>query len=224
MFEDPVTGAASLRTVNYPEDGSPGVESEYARLATSYDRKWRHYVDVTAQRTMARLPESGAGRVLDVGCGTGVLLERLEYTGAGTFFVGLDPVPGMLAFARSRMRGTASLAMGRAESLPLRDETFDTVVSNSVLHYIGRPTTAFREAARVLKPGGRLILTDWCADFLATRLLGSILRIRSRPFTHIYRVEELKCLLEGTGFQLIATERYRVGSAWGLMTAVALKP
>lgn len=200
------------------------VEREYARLASVYDGKWRSYVDATTRETVARIPGSHAGRVLDVGCGTGILLDRLGRSGAGTILVGLDPVPGMLAVARSRLRGVASLATGRAESLPFRDESFDTVISCSVLHYVETPTSSLREAARVLVSGGHLVLTDWCADFVPIRLLGLYLRIRGRPLRHVYRAGKLVRLLEAAGFQSVAIERYRVGRRWGLMTATARKP
>lgn len=200
------------------------VESEYTRLAPAYDRKWHSYVDATTRETLARIPVCRAGSVLDVGCGTGVLLQWLGRSGAGTFLVGLDPVPGMLAVARSRLRGVASLATGRAESLPFRDEAFDTVISCSVLHYVDTPRRSLREAARVLVSGGYLVLTDWCADFLPIRLLGLFLRMRGRPLRHVYRAGELVRLLEAAGFQSVAIERYRVGRCWGLMTATARKP
>lgn len=204
-------------------ENGQGVENEYARLASVYDRKWRHYVDATTRETMARIPVSGVGPVLDVGCGTGILLERLGRSDAGMFSVGLDPVPGMLTVARSRLCGVASLATGRAESLPFRDATFGTVISCSVLHYVNLPARALREAARVLVPGGHLVLTDWCADSLLTRLLGMYLRISRYPVRHVYRVGKLERLLEVAGFQYVAIERFQVGRKWGLMTATARK-
>lgn len=199
------------------------VEREYARLASVYDRKWRSYVDASTRETTARIPAYGAGRILDVGCGTGVLLERLERSGAGTFLVGIDSVPGMLAVARYRLRGGALLATGWAESLPFRDETFDTLISCNVFHYVEQPTMALQEAARVLVPGGHLILTDWCADFLPMRLLGLYLLVRRRPLHRVYRAGELNRLLEAAGFQSARIERFRVGRFWGLMTATVRK-
>lgn len=224
MSRRPLAGRRGVCIVNELKEKRQSVENEYARLASVYDRKWRHYVEATSRETMARIPVSGADRVLDVGCGTGVLLEWFGRSGAGMFLVGLDPVPGMLAVARSRLRGVASLATGRAESLPFRDEAFDTVISCSVLHYVDTPRRSLREAARVLVSGGCLVLTDWCADFLPIRLLGLFLRMRGRPLRHVYRAGELVRLLEAAGFQSVAIERYRVGRCWGLMTATARKP
>lgn len=223
MAGQPLAGGRGACIVKGLKDKRQRVESEYARLAPVYDGEWRSYVDATTRETVARIQGSHAGRVLDVRCGTGILLERLGWIGAGTFLVGLDPVPGMLAVARSRLCGVASLSTGRAESLPFRDETFDTVISCSVFHYIDTPTRALREAARILVPGGHLVLTDWCADFLPIRLLGLYLRMRGRPLRHVYRVGELARLLEAAGFQLVAMERFRIGLPWGLMIATVRK-
>jgi len=59
------------------------------------------------------------------------------------------------------------LKPGRAERLPFLDEAFDVVVSTSTFHYLRRPGKALREIARVLKPGGEIVITDWCHDYLA---------------------------------------------------------
>jgi SAM-dependent methyltransferase len=95
-------------------------------------------------------------RVLDVACGTGALtLAAARIAGASGSVVGLDPNPDMLAVARRKPAQTEWLE-GKAEDLPLPDNSFDAVVSQFGLMFFDDKPQALREMVRVLKPGGRL--------------------------------------------------------------------
>ncbi len=76
--------------------GQMDVRDEYNSLAGIYDQRWRHYVGVSVGRTLEALELRGDERVLDVGCGTGVLLERVGLGHPGLVLDGLDPTEGML--------------------------------------------------------------------------------------------------------------------------------
>ena len=96
----------------------------------------------------------------DLGCGTGQLTAMLApFVGS---VIAVDDSTAMLAAARRRMSGIAnvSLERGRLESLPISDASLDAAVSFLVLHYVEDPLLALREARRVLRPGGRLLITD----------------------------------------------------------------
>lgn len=97
------------------------------------------------------------GRGLDVGCGTGGMLQALS--GEGTW-AGLDAEPGALAFCEKR--GLARLAAGAAGALPVRDETLDACLLLDVLYHraVASEAAALRECRRVLRPGGLLVVTD----------------------------------------------------------------
>jgi ubiquinone/menaquinone biosynthesis C-methylase UbiE/uncharacterized protein (DUF1330 family) len=95
-------------------------------------------------------------RVVDVGCGTGVLaMAAADRVGPQGTVVGIDPNEGMLAVAR-RKSTRIDWREGRAESLPLPDESFDAVVSQFALMFFEDRVGALREMMRVLRPGGRL--------------------------------------------------------------------
>src|SRR3954453_9234478 len=110
------------------------VAAEYARLAPDYDEKWSFYVEATTRETLARLSLWPADRVLDVGCGTGVLLHRLSRSHPAAQLSGVDPVPEMLAAARRRLPPEVELREGWAERLPFAAGQFDVVVSCNMFH------------------------------------------------------------------------------------------
>ena len=200
------------------------VVAEYAREAERYDEKWAFYVEATTRETLKRLPMAPAARVLDVGCGTGELLSRLraKYPEAG--LAGLDPVAEMLAVARDKLSGNEDLRIGYADSLPWSAGAFDVVVSCNMFHYISHPVEALLEMARVLRPGGSLVLTDWCDDYLACRVCNLYLRLTNRAFYKTYRESECLELLRSAGFRDVKLERYKISWLWGLMTAVVTVP
>lgn len=199
------------------------IRKEYARLASGYDSKWSFYVEATARETLARLAVRPTDRVLDVGCGTGALLDQLSRACPQAQLAGIDPVPEMLAMARRRLPATVALRESWAERLPFDEQSFDVVVSCNVFHYIRQPTMALREMTRVLQRGGRLVITDWCDDYLTCRLCDRYLRLFNPAHFKAYRTRECLQLLNGAGFHDAEVERYKINWLWGLMTARTTK-
>jgi len=197
------------------------VVAEYAKAAKHYDEKWAFYVEATTRETLRRLPLNAASRVLDVGCGTGELLRRIRANVPDAVLAGLDPVPEMLDVAREKLSGRDDLRVGYADRLPWNAGTFDVVVSCNMFHYISEPLKALREMARVLRPTGALVLTDWCDDYFACRICNLYLRLTNRAFYKTYRQAECLELLKVAGYEVQSFERYKISWLWGLMTAVA---
>jgi ubiquinone/menaquinone biosynthesis C-methylase UbiE len=133
---------------------------DFSLLASRYDElrpvdsNWVELVDRVVE--LGRL--GGGARVLDVGCGTGRVAAALAERGAKVW--GVDPSEGMLAVARSRVPSSVGLKEGRAEALPFRDAWFDGAVCMLSVHLLDRPQ-AFAELARVLVPGGRLVIATF---------------------------------------------------------------
>ncbi|MGU9950736.1 MAG: class I SAM-dependent methyltransferase [Gammaproteobacteria bacterium WSBS_2016_MAG_OTU1] len=199
------------------------VAEEYSRLATIYDDKWAFYIAATIRETIARMPLNPADKILDVGCGTGELLHQLAATHSPGNLFGADPVAEMLAVAQNKVSAEVSLCEGWAENLPFDDAHFDVVVSCNMFHYIQQPTAALQEMWRVLRPGGRLIITDWCDDYLACRLCSSYLRLVGRAHFKTYRQGEFLQMLKAAGYAINALDTYKINWLWGLMTAQAKK-
>ena len=148
------------------------VLAERARIASESFRNkgadWDEMraLDLPAQAVedalLALVPEDDLGRLLDIGTGTGRVLELLAPR--IRLGLGIDASKAMLALARARLShtGLAHCAVRLADMyrLPLADASFDIAVLQMVLHYAEDPEGAVAEAARVLRPGGRLILID----------------------------------------------------------------
>jgi SAM-dependent methyltransferase len=117
-----------------------------------------------AQWTGPVLDAAGVGagqRVLDVGCGTGVLArEAVRRVGPAGAVTGVDPGPGMLAVAE-KLEPTVDWQAGQAEALPQPGGSFDAVVSQFGLMFFQDRRKALTEMARVLAPGGRLAVAVW---------------------------------------------------------------
>lgn len=132
------------------------VRRAFSDRAESYDD-----LAVVQQRVVARFLESclpswiEPSSLLDVGAGTGKLLEQLSCRFPGAFTVGIDMAPGMARSAAARLvEGGGALLCSDGESLPFRSCSFDLVVSTSTYQWLSPLDAAFSEAMRVLRPGG----------------------------------------------------------------------
>jgi ubiquinone/menaquinone biosynthesis C-methylase UbiE len=99
--------------------------------------------------------------VLDVGCGTGIHLER--YQKAGCEVYGIDLSPSMLQVARKRLGDRAHLFMGDASNMPYSNQTFDLILMTTVLHEMSEKVriAVINESKRILKKDGRILIIDF---------------------------------------------------------------
>jgi len=99
---------------------------------------------------VAKLAEVKPGEtVLDVGCGTGTLLQALVARQPEGRFTGIDPDPQVLAIARRRLQSsttTVELVEGYAQELPFPDEAFELVISTLIFHHLPDPVKGLRSA------------------------------------------------------------------------------
>jgi len=147
-----------------PETDLRGLAEAYYAITDDVldarrDRFLRHIAGAEArgEALAARLPH--AGRILEVGCGTGGLL--VPALRSGRAIEGVDIASRWLVVARRRLTDhglTGSLVVASAERLPWADDQFDAVVADSLLEHLDDPAQALGEFLRVLRPGGRLIL------------------------------------------------------------------
>lgn len=132
-----------------------------------YDDKWaisfdQRCIDYVAGRYRRAVPGGRTyGDVLEVGCGTGFFVLNLWQAGFVERLHATDISAGMVrqCVANGRRLGVAVHGeVADAETLPFEDASFDLVVGHAVIHHLPDLTTAFKELARVLRPGGRLLI------------------------------------------------------------------
>jgi ubiquinone/menaquinone biosynthesis C-methylase UbiE len=140
--------------------------------------------------------EPSPAAVLDIGCGTGALLRDLEARlPDGIDLAGVDPAPAMLEVARAKLGAGSRVRLEQAfaEQLPFPDDSFDLVVSTVSFHHWHDQPTGLGEAARVLQPGGRILLAD---HFTAGWL--RVFNVMARR--DMESVEETEAMLRVAGF------------------------
>lgn len=147
-------------------------------------------------------------RTLDAGCGTGELCRRLSEKGASAF--GVDLCHSLLARAACAAP-RARFARADAEALPLGSGRFDLATSVLVLHYLGKPARGLREIARVLRPGGRLIVCDrvCSADPVLRAAQVGIERLRNPLIHQILSTDEIEEALRDSGFEILPSVEFR---------------
>jgi ubiquinone/menaquinone biosynthesis C-methylase UbiE len=160
------------------------------------------------------LRRAGSTRVLDVGCGTGILAARIERELSPEMVYGCDPSPGMLSNARERS-STVRWIQGAAEELPLDNGTVDAVTTTEAFQFFDQPS-ALTEFHRVLEPGGQLVI----AVITPTVPLPDAVLDRIPATWHT--PAGMRSLVESAGFELVDQRRLRwIGPG---VATVARKP
>jgi len=202
----------------------PSVPDQYDAWARSYDLFWARYVNKTIP-VLKKTADVGADeRVLDVACGTGEFERRLLEDVPEAQVVGVDLAPGMIERARAKFGGAPGVQFEQADAhdLPFPDDAFDVLVCASTFHYFTHPAQVLREARRVLRPGGRLVVLDWCRDFWTCRVMDGVLKRIDPAYDTCYTLDELTTLIERAGLRTQYTFRYRFDLVWGMMVATAI--
>jgi ubiquinone/menaquinone biosynthesis C-methylase UbiE len=147
---------------------------EDIEVARRYDKETRMRGRYVAKSfvTVAKRWGIAAGKILDVGTGTGLLAIEFAKSIPDVEVVGLDLSDVVLQLARdsgqsSEVASRVVFEHGDAEDMPFGDDTFDLVISSNTLHLIENPVRMFDEIQRVLKPAGRFFISDFRRSWLA---------------------------------------------------------
>jgi ubiquinone/menaquinone biosynthesis C-methylase UbiE len=181
----------------------------FDRWAPNYDRLLQrvmfepvHEAALDAFSAVSGLPRE----VVDVGCGTGRLLEAAGRRWSGARLTGIDVSEAMIAEARRKFKGDArfSFKQGDACALQLRSAFFDAAFSTYSFHYWRDQASGIREVARVLQPGGFFVLADVDPPLLfVTNPL--LMWIDGLNFRH---PEDIRRLLEQAELAVLTAHRF----------------
>ena len=159
-------GADAVRLAAVRADRAEAAARYFATHAEAWDSiRSLHVAESAVEKAIQKaLGDRPVGRLLDVGTGTGRMIELLGP--AAIQATGIDKSSEMLRLARVKLEAAgipSSLRQADMYALPLADGSADSVVIHQVLHYAQNPAAALAEAARVLRPGGRLLVVDFAA-------------------------------------------------------------
>lgn len=192
------------------------VKRHYDEVAEIYDRRYdrgkgREYYDHISRQVMGFVDD--ASFLLDIGCGTGLFIERFLSFGGNA--IGIDISRGMIRKARDRCP-MSEFVVGDGQALPFAAETFDAVVSLLAFSYMNEPEKMLCEAHRVLKPKGRLALCTLGKNLLTSVVpaiyrLGETMEVRGIGVgdfgERYYDEEEMETMLAKAGFEEISVKR-----------------
>lgn len=209
------------------DDIAPRYDLVNRVMTLGIDRAWR-------RRAVRSLGVGPGSRVIDLGCGTGDLLEEVGRTGAVA--VGADISFEMMAHGRRRLPD-AAFCRADAQCLPFADASFDAAISAFALRNFASIPAALAETARVVRPGGRLAILEVNVpdsslrrrlfEFHFTRVVPVIGRLLSRGYAYQYlaastvylpRFPEFRTLLGDLGFEA-AEQQVLLAGAAQLVTA-----
>lgn len=138
--------------------------------------------------------------ILDLGCGTGTILNMVSKEMDVKELYGLDLSKNMLEIARDKLGAKAELTVGDAENLPYVDDFFEAIVCVESFHHYPNPKQALYEINRVLKPGGTLILCDAWIFSPMRELFNLFIKYGRSGDVRIYSEKEIVELLESANF------------------------
>jgi ubiquinone/menaquinone biosynthesis C-methylase UbiE len=192
------------------------VERQKAAAQAHFDRRadrWERdrlsrWIEPVPREALAALELTSNDRLLDVGCGTGPQVRSAAPLVSRS--VGVDLSAAMIREAVDLARGldNAAFAIADSERLPFPDSAFTAVLCTLSFHHYPNPRAAVREMARVLEPGGRVVIGDACGDLVTARVADVFLRRFEPGHIRLYRSHELGDLLYGA--ELSRVERRRL--------------
>lgn len=199
---DRATGSSGKETRGLILNGGWRYDLEgWLHNTFSFRGQWREL----RRRTIALAQVQPGERALDVGCGTGTLaLDVARLVGRTGHVAGVDPGAGQIARARAkaaRHHLPIEFQIGVIEQLPFPDQSFDIVFSTLMMHHLPAPLKrqGLAEIARVLKPGGRLVIADFTHK---KERKGQAARFHAGGS----RLQDLVAIVSDAGFEQVETQ------------------
>ena len=138
--------------------------------------------------------------LLDVGCGTGEMLNTVKNIRPAAMFCGIDISSEMLKKAQEKLQDAAELSLGDAEHLPYENGSFDLLMCADSFHHYPDPQKAIAEFYRVLKPEGQLLLADYWRPLPVRCLMNLFISFSKEGDVKVYSEKEIRNFLRQVGF------------------------
>lgn len=199
---DPVLSRDRERLAEVKREHAETANAYFAENAAEWDSIRALHVadDAVEKAVLEALGSRPFDSLLDLGTGTGRMLELLAPLASRA--VGVDASADMLAVARANLDragvANAQVRLGDINHLPFQRNSFDVVTIHQVLHYLNEPERAIAEAARVLRPGGRLLVVDFAPHDL--EFLREKHAHRRLGFSH----QSMEQWIDGPGLSLVS--------------------
>ena len=174
--------------------------------AAEYDQRDTYYYSQNGKISCRDIAEQIKGvsykALLDVGCGTGFLIDILAGQRA-VRYCGVDLSDEMIRVAKEKVIPGAEFITGSADRLPYPDESFDIVTCSQSFHHYPYPEKAMQEAKRVLKPGGSYILSDTGIGGVGAWIDNHILfKLMNSGDCHTTNRKGIEKMMEAVGFSV----------------------
>ena len=152
-------------------------------------------------------------KLLDVGCGTGPMIELLCKEIPDRYYTGVDLTPQMIKVAQDKKLSHTEFFVGDSENLSFSDGSFDALICTNSFHHYPNPQVFMKEASRVLKPGGIMVLRDYTSNAFMLWLMNHI----EMPLAHlaghgdvrICSCEEVREMCLKAGLKVIKLEKQK---------------
>lgn len=173
----------------------------YNNQAEVYDRSGDgKFVAPMYDEIIDRIMDANPKKLLDVGCGTGNVLMKLN-SNEDLCLYGLDISEKMIETAKKNLGNKAELKVGDSEYMPWEDDSFDVIVCNASFHHYPNPEKVLLEMKRVLKSNGTLIIGDPTAPVILRQALNRYYKVSNNGDYRIYSEKEIQRLLMKCGFE-----------------------
>jgi len=183
------------------------IKHAFAQAATTYDSAADLQRKVGLNLLGQIISDDLTGVLLDVGCGTGFLSQKLVALSQIEQVIGLDIALPMLHITRHKMDGQKLLLVcADAEFLPFADHTINHIVSNLALQWCENLTAVFSDFKRVLQPQGQLLFSTFGEKTLQELKAAWAKVDDCSHVNHFYHADEIGFFLQQTGFQAIEIE------------------
>jgi ubiquinone/menaquinone biosynthesis C-methylase UbiE len=194
---------------------------EFAAYMKRFPELYAHLAQMLKRRVSVSHP-----LILDLGAGPGLLSAEILRQIPDATVVAVDPLETMLDLACTQAKqvvgGTFTAVQGVSERIPLKDRSFDGIISRFSLPYWPQPEESFQEMHRVLKPGGIVVLEELNNDFPRWKL--SLLKVRMRTrgagrnvanyhveaYPQAHTIEQVQQFFMSNGFFVVETEGTRI--------------